>query len=432
MKGPQATDLGIIAGGGSLPIEIARSVTGRGGRVHVVMIDGEADEGLRNFSHTVVNWAELGRAVRSVKQAGVSDLVMVGRMSRPSLRTARPDLGFLRSLPNILRALRAGGDDAVLRGVVKLLETRGLNVLSVADIAPELLLDDGALGFHGPKPADFGDIAIGMGLVADLGPYDIGQGVVVTAGSVEAIEGAEGTDRMIARVAELRQASGADIMSMRRGVLVKRPKPGQDKRLDLPAIGPETVDGAIRAGLAGIAGLAGEVLAASRFEMIERADRAQLFVAGVRAEETNRPPTEDHLIEPIVFGRLSVPLERAGDVERGVRILGVLGRYDTGSALVVSNGHVLAVGAREPPLDVLNRAAPYVNRKRKSAVLVIGAQEALDETLIRAAAATGISGIVVMFGRGDGPRHKGPILDIADRFGLFIAGAAADPKEAAL
>ena len=157
-------------------------------------------------------------------------------------------------------------------------------MLSVADVAPELLVDEGPLGFHPPQVSDIGDIEKGMGLIAALGRFDIGQAVVVTGGDIEAIEGAEGTDRMIARVEEMRLASGADLMSLRRGVLVKRPKPGQDTRLDLPAIGPETVDGAIKAGLSGIAGLAGEVLAASRFEMVERADRAQIFIAGTRGD----------------------------------------------------------------------------------------------------------------------------------------------------
>lgn len=431
MKGPRIANLGIIAGGGSLPLEVARSVTGRGGSVHVVMIAGEADDGLRNFPHTVLNWAELGSAIRSFKRAGVSEMIMVGRMSRPSLKTARPDLGFLISLPLIMKALRAGGDDAVLRGVVRLFEARRLKVVSVADVAPELLLDEGPLGFHPPTEADLEDIASGMNLIAALGRYDIGQGVVVAGGSVEAVEGAEGTDRMIARVADIRLAAGADIESLRRGVLVKRPKPGQDKRLDLPAIGPETIDGAIRAGLAGVAGLAGEVLAAKRFEMVERADRAQIFITGFPAVETPPAPV-DMEIEPIVFGGRSVPSERAHDVEKGVRIMGTLGEFDTGTALVITKGRVVAVGTTEPPLDVVKRARSYLGGRNGSAVLILGPREALDEMLIRAAAAAGIGGIVTMFGRGDGPRHKGPVLDIADRFGLFIAGAAADPKVAAL
>jgi len=431
MSGAAVSNLGMIAGGGSLPLEIARSVTARGGSVHVVMIDGEADAGLRSYPHTTLNWAQLGRAVKALKRAGVKDMILVGRMARPSLKTAKFDLGFMRSLPSILSAMRAGGDDAALRGVVSLFEARGLNVVGVGDVAKELLIAEGPLGFHAPQAHDSADIATGMSLVAALGPYDIGQAVIVSGGRIEGIESAEGTDRMISRVAEARVAAGEDLASLRRGVLVKRPKPGQDVRLDLPAIGPETVDGAIRTGLAGIAGLGGQVLAASRFEMVDRADRAQLFITGAPAAS---PPRADRglAIEPIVFGRLAVPQDRASDIERAVRIMGVLGEFATGSALVIAGGRVQAIGTREPPLAVLQRAKAYLNRKRRNGILVVGHREALDEALIRAASAAGIVGIVMMFGRGEGAGHKGPVLDIADRFKLFIAGAAADPKVAAL
>lgn len=425
-----AIRLGIIAGGGSLPIEIARSVTGRGGRVHVLMIEGEADEALRTFPHDTVNWAKLGRAIRILKRNNIDDLIMVGRMSRPSFRTARPDFGFIRSLPRIMRALKAGGDDAVLRGVVQLFETRGLHVRSIGEVAPELLMAEGPLGFHAPLPADDADIAKGMSLVAALGPFDIGQAVVVAGGKVEAIEGAEGTDRMLQRVRDLRVAGDVDVETLRLGVLVKRPKPGQDTRLDLPAIGPETVDGVVAAGLSGIAGMTGAVLAANRFEMVERADRAQVFVAGT-SFAAPAPAIPNGPIEPIVFGGKSIPLERARDVDKGVRIMGVLGDFATGSALVIAGGRVIAVGTRESAADVLRRAAPYVHSKRRNAVMFVGPREALDEPLMRAAAAVGISGVIVIFGRGDGAAHKGPVLEVADRFGLFIAGAAADPRVAA-
>lgn len=423
---------GMIAGGGSLPVEIARNLTARGAKIHVVMIEGEADDALRAFPHTILNWAELGRAVGALKRAGMTDMIMVGRMSRPSFRTARPDFGFLFSLPRILKALRAGGDDAVLRGVVRLFESRGLNVLSVADVTPELLVAEGPLGFHAPQAADGADIARAMALIAALGRYDIGQAAIVARGRVEAIEGAEGTDRILARVRALRIEAGHDPATLRAGVLVKRPKPGQDTRLDLPAIGPETVEGAIAAGLAGIAGLTGAVLSAHRFEMVERADRAQLFIAGVSAPETPPRETGPHgAIEPILFARTGIPPECAGDVVKGVRIMGVLSEFSTGSALIVAGGRVLSVGASEPPLEVLKRAQPYINRKRRNAVLIIGAREAIDEPLMRLAASAGLAGVIVMFGPGDGPPHKGPVLEVADRFGLFVAGAAADPKAAA-
>lgn len=429
---PAVRNLAMIAGGGTLPLEIARSITTRGGNVYAVMIEDEADDALSAYPHTKLNWAELGHAVKALKTAGMRDLVMVGRMSRPSFWTAKPDFGFLFSLPRILRALRAGGDDAVLRGVVRLFEARGINVLSVADVAPELLLSEGPLGFHHAQQPDKDDIAIGMALVAALGRYDIGQAVVVARGTVEGIEGAEGTDRMLARVRDARLAAGIDVARLRAGVLVKRPKPGQDKRLDLPAIGPDTVAGVIDAGLGGIAGLAGEVLAAGRFEMVERADRARVFVMGVQAAPDGSVETAPQPIEPIVFGRIGIADEDAADVERGVRIMGELENFDTGTAILLKRGRVLSVGATETPMEILQRSRGWLKRrKRRSGVMVLGAREALDEALVRAAAATSLAGLVVVFGPGDGPAHKGPVLDVADRFGLFIAGAAADPKAAA-
>lgn len=429
---PRVARCGMIAGGGSLPVEIARNLTARGVKVHIVMIEGEADDALRAFPHTILNWAELGRAVSALKRAGMKDMIMVGRMSRPSFATARPDFGFLFSLPRILKALRAGGDDAVLRGVVRLFEARGMNVLSVADVTPELLVAEGPLGFHAPQGADGADIVRALALIAALGGYDIGQAAVVARGRVEAIEGAEGTDRMLARVRELRIAGGNDPATLRVGVLVKRPKPGQDTRLDLPAVGPETVEGAISAGLSGIAGLTGAVLSANRFEMVERADRAQIFISGVSATEVAGRERARHAeIDPIIFGSKGIAPEHVGDVVKGVGIMGVLSDFSTGSALIIAGGRVLSVGASEPPIDVLKRALPYINRKRHNAVAIIGAREAIDEPLIRAAAAAGLAGVILMFGPGDGPPHKGPVLEVADRFGLFVAGAAADPKAAA-
>jgi DUF1009 family protein len=413
--------IGIIAGGGSLPLEVARSVSGRGGYVHVVMIEGEADDALQAFPHEILNWAELGRAARSFKRAGISDVIMVGRMARPSFKTARPDFGFLASLPKVLKALRAGGDDAVLRGVVGLLEARRLRVLGVTDVAPELLISDGPLSFQQPTGADEIDIAKGLALVGALGPYDIGQAVIVTDGVVEAIEGAEGTDRMIARVRDRRLEGGLDLARVRKGVLVKRPKPGQDPRLDMPAIGPDTVAAAADAGLAGIAGMTGEVLAASRFEMIARADRAGLFVAGVRGPEDNAY-LEDAFVDPIVFGGVAIPAAAGADVAKGVYAMSELAQLSTGSALVIADGRVLAVGADEGPEDVLYRAAAFLRKKRRSAVVILGPQTALDAKLIEAAAHIGLQGVILTFGAGDGPRHTGPILDIADRLRIFVAG----------
>ncbi len=420
--------VGIIAGGGSLPVEVARSVTGQGGVVHVVMVEGEASDQLRAFPHTIVNWAELGHAIKAFKKAQVQRLVFVGKMARPSFLTAKPDFGFGFAFPKITRALRAGGDDAVLRGVVGLFEARGLKVESVADVAPELLIGDGTIGVHRPSGFDEVDIERGMALITALGRFDIGQGAVVNSGEIEAIEGAEGTDRMLTRVAHYRAgAEAAGEGAIRGGVLVKRPKPTQDLRIDLPAVGPDTVDGARIAGLDGVAALSGFVLAANRLELVQRADRNFVFVTGVpgKAAEPGSSETQSRAVEPVVFGRFKVKKPaHVADVTRGIDIMSTLAAFNTGSALVVVNGRVLSVGTFESPQDVLARASALRrNKRRRDGVVVIGPREAVSEEIVTAAASAGLAGVIIAFGDADRPPHRGPVVAHADQLGMFIAGA---------
>ena len=242
--------LGILAGGGGLPREIAESAAARGLPVSIVAIDGEADANFGSHKVTVVNWGQIGAMLRALKQERVTDLVIVGRVHRPELGRLKPDLGFFRYLPKIMKIVAAGGDDSVLRRVVRFFEEQGLTVIGPGDAAPALVVGEGSMGAEAASPADRADIAKGLELVCALGRFDIGQGVIVTNGRIEAIEGAEGTDRMLARAAKQRRSVGEGTHG---GVLVKRTKPGQDIRVDMPTIGPATVEGARAAGLNGIA-----------------------------------------------------------------------------------------------------------------------------------------------------------------------------------
>lgn len=431
MNGPLNLDhplrVGIIAGGGSLPLEIARSVAARGGFVHVVMIEGQASGGLRSFSHTDASWAEVGKAIKAFKRAGIKDIVMVGRMVRPRFKTARPDFGFLRSLPAVLRIFRAGGDDAVLRAVISMFEGRGLKVRGVGEVAPELLVSDGPMTDVAASADDEADIAKGFQLIAALGRHDIGQAAVVCKGNIEAIEGAEGTDRMIARVGRQRRESSGDPVIRSRGVLIKRPKPGQDLRVDLPAIGPETVQQATDARIAGIAAMSGHVLAASRFELIHAAERAGLFVVGL--PDTSTAPVEHHSNkltdnDPLVFGKNNISSALKADVYRGIAIMSTLAQFAVGTAVVIRKGRVLAIGAHEKSIDVIVRATEsFKPARRRFGIAFIGHRTPVDEALIQAVAEAGLEGVIVMFGREDRPQHKGSIVARADELGLFIAGA---------
>ncbi len=174
MTGP-ADRIGIIAGSGSLPREVAESVVARGGHVHVVMVSGAADASLAMFPHTVVNWAQPGRATAALKAAGVRDVVMLGGFQRPDFRSARPDVAFFQVLPSVLRFLKAGGDDAVLRGLVALFERRGLNIVGVRDVARDLTVAEGVLTGPPLSSQNSTDAEKGFALIAALGRYDIGQ-----------------------------------------------------------------------------------------------------------------------------------------------------------------------------------------------------------------------------------------------------------------
>ena len=415
MAGTNAS-IGIVAGGGIFPLLIARSVAARGEKLHVIMIEGDADDALRAFPHTVVHWSRLSRAVKALRGAGITDVMLVGTMARPDIMKARPDMALVTSLPSIIRALTAGGDDALLRGILGLFEARGFRVVGAARAAPELLIGEGALTALRPSAGDDADIARGFALIRALGRHDIGQAVVLSGGTIEAIEGAEGTDRMLARIAVQRGTDGSG--RRRDGVLVKRPKPGQDLRVDLPAIVPGTIERAVSAGLAGIAAMSGHVLVGDRQALIGAADDAGLFIIGVRdaRDAEAGPVTADGRVEALPLGAVNPKAALSRDIARGVNVMRVLDTFGTGSALVVRKKRVLAIGAGEPPGDVLARVT--TKGRQRAGVAVLSPRYELDEAIVRGAAEAGLEGIVV-FSAAD--KQSAAALDLAGKLGMFVA-----------
>jgi DUF1009 family protein len=202
-------------------------------------------------------------------------------VARPSLWKIRPDLRVLRLMPQIVKLFR-GGDDHLQSGIGRLFEQHGFRLVGPKEIAPELIMPVGPLGSRTPSERDLGDVALGLGLLNATSPYDIGQAVVVADNHVLAVEGPEGTDRTLARVAELRR-NGRIRSPSGTGVLIKAAKLGQDQRIDLPTIGPQTIEGAAAAGLAGIAVVAGSTIMAEPELIAAAADRLKLFVTGIDA-----------------------------------------------------------------------------------------------------------------------------------------------------
>ena len=172
----------------------------------------------------------------------------------------RLDWTTFRVLPAVWRAFR-GGDDHLLSGVARIFQGLGFRIVGAHEVAPEILMPRGNIGTVGPGPRDVADIARGLALLRAVGPFDVGQAVVVADNQVLAVEAVDGTDNMLERIAELRER-GRVATAKGVGVLIKAPKPTQDRRLDMPAIGPKTVEAAARAGLAGIAVVAGSTIIA--------------------------------------------------------------------------------------------------------------------------------------------------------------------------
>jgi UDP-2,3-diacylglucosamine hydrolase len=273
--------LAIICGGGSFPGAVADAVASRGRRPVMFGIKGWADPAvIGRYVHHWIALGQAGRFFRLAKAENCRDVLFIGTVLRPPLTALRLDWHTIKLMPRVIGFFR-GGDDKLLSGVAGLMESGGLRVVGVKDVAPDLFVPEGVLGGRAPSQRDYADIERALKLVAVLGPFDVGQAAVVANGHVVAVEAAEGTDQMLMRIAELR---GLGRLTAPRGVgvLVKAPKPGQDRRFDLPSIGPRTIELVAAADLAGLAVTAGSTMIAEADAAIAAADRHKIFVIGVR------------------------------------------------------------------------------------------------------------------------------------------------------
>ena len=280
---PEAGSLAIICGGGSLPTAVAEAVARRGRRPVMFGIKGWADAAvIARYAHHWIAIGQAGRFFRLARAEQCSEVLFIGTVLRPPISQLRLDWQTIRAMPGLIRAYR-GGDDKLISGVARIAERGGLRVVGVKDVAPEVLVPQGVLGRHRPSERDRADIARALEVIAALGPFDVGQAAVVADNNVLGVEAAEGTDNLLNRIAELRRI-GRVTSAPGIGVLVKAPKPGQDRRLDLPSIGPRTVENVARAGLAGLAVTAGSTMIAEPDAVTAAADREGVFLVGVRED----------------------------------------------------------------------------------------------------------------------------------------------------
>ena len=272
--------LAIIAGNGFLPVHLAEAARAAGENPFIIPLRNESDQRFEGFETAPASIADIAGFNRLFREKNIDRVVLSGGVTRrPDWRDIRPNWRVLRKLPLLVRTLVSGGDDALLQVAIGLIEAQGCRVIGAHEIAPGLLAKTGPLGAHSPSDEDRRDIGKASEAARRLGELDIGQGAVSVGGRIVALEGVEGTDRMLERVAVLR--SEGRISARRKGVLVKLCKPQQDMRADLPTIGPSTVENAVKAGLAGIAVEAGRALLLEEEKMVAAADAAGVFVFGI-------------------------------------------------------------------------------------------------------------------------------------------------------
>ncbi len=273
--------IAIIAGSGGLPVAVARSARASGRKVFVAVLSGSGDaSSFGDFDHAEFGLGQLGALLKSLKARQIVEAAFIGGVVRPGLMDIKPDFGLVRHWHTIAQAFKKG-DDGLLTAVVDLLEAQGCRVVSALDLAPALAAQHpGPLGSINPSSHARAEIEQGLRVIEALSPFDVGQCVVVSDGRPVAIEGVEGTDGLLRRVAELRRL-GRLKRETGGGVLVKAPKHGQNMRIDIPTIGLGTIQNAADAGLQGIAITSGKVLIADREDTIALADQLGLFLEAV-------------------------------------------------------------------------------------------------------------------------------------------------------
>ncbi len=277
--------LGIIAGLGQLPVQIADAAIARGQGVYVLRMKGFEEPALADYPGEVAGIAELGKAFKALKKAGCEEICFAGIVKRPDFQSLKPDMKGISLLPKAIAAAKQG-DDALLRFMIGVFENEGFKVIGADQAARALTGQAGLLAGPAPTEAQMQDLNHAAQVALQLGQLDIGQGAIVANGLVLCVEAQEGTDQMLMRCAtlpiEIRGTPDAPL-----GVLVKRPKPVQERRIDLPTIGLNTVELAAKAGLAGIAFEADGALILNADRLQARADALGLFVYGFpKAEGT--------------------------------------------------------------------------------------------------------------------------------------------------
>jgi DUF1009 family protein len=266
--------LGIIAGGGLLPRYLAEHCSNQNIPYFILALEGFADvDFIAAHPHAWQNMGKIGQAVDRLKEQGITHLTFGGKVERPSLSSLKLDFAGMKLMGRIA-TLKNHGDDALLSTLMGFMEEQGFTIASPDSLITHLTVPEGHLTTTRPNAGAEEDIKFGMHFLAKLGEFDIGQAVIVQQKKIIAIEAAEGTDKMLERSAPL-------LLKGEKATLIKMKKPTQDKRVDLPSIGADTLRRAHAIGLGGIAIEANATLVLDKKATIEIAEQHGLFITAI-------------------------------------------------------------------------------------------------------------------------------------------------------
>ena len=261
-------DLAIIAGDGQLPVILSSEMP----YATCVVFEGMPHK-LRNSRLIPARFEKLGELFESLRQTGIKRVLFAGSMSRPTLDPMDFD-PFMRSIEVDLKNIMKQGDDHLLRFVIRIFMQQKFEIVSVESVTPKLSVPEGCV-VEGWEDCYRYDLKKADELLALTARADIGQAVVVEAGLVLGLETLQGTDALLGFVSKTEKRLRHPT---KRGILVKRPKISQDLRVDVPVIGPKTIENAATAGLAGLVISPKSVLLIQRTNLIDRAKTLGIFI----------------------------------------------------------------------------------------------------------------------------------------------------------
>lgn len=404
-----------------MPLEIAETLDRQGRQINVVAISGLADADYSGYPVTSVGILRIAGLLSALRARGARDMIIAGHARRPDLRSRDIDWGFFRHFFTILSLMR-GGDDRVLRGIAQFFERNGMTLKGIPEVAPALLTPAAVLAGT-VSPSNRAVANEGLKLVHQLGPFDVGQAAILDASGVIAIEGAEGTNGLIARTPGPIRHNDDGL------VLIKAAKPQQDLRFDLPTIGPETIAHCAGAGIGTIALEAGRSLILSRAETLEQASAAGITVVGVEPEPATHAPRATQRARPMTcrlrnHTRTAANPHLVKDASMGLEFLSTV--IDRGvRAAVVARENILAIALNEPISDFIQRTerlGQWGDRRQKTKrnrVLVLSAMPTQETQLPSLLRQTKLAGIAVL-DTSSNPAALDQLVEEADAKTLFV------------